>query len=282
MNAPFTWARRRLLHVLRVPHDPEPPAGAPGSLRIFRAGRNYYRLRFWIWFTKQCVALLGFLFTLFIIRHALHAGLDSARAKAESRGRRAQIQTLDTIEQYSWIWPAFEGFGLLLAILQLPFTYALIRLDYEQRWYLVTDRSLRIRAGIWKVREMTLSFANIQQTTLQQGPLQRLLGLADLVVSTAGGGSPAHGRPGHSQTPWHSGVLHAVDNAEEIRDLIQERLRRLKSAGTGDSDDPEMIVANAIKSTAPLPPQLPSGATLAAQELLAEVRALRTALRLKT
>ncbi len=160
MNAPFSWARRGLLRVLRVPHDPEPPAGAPGSLRIFRAGRNYYRLRFWIWFTKQCVALLGFLFTLFVIRHIFHAGLDSARAKAESRGKRGPIQTLDTIERYSWIWPAFEGFGLLLALVQLPFTYALIRLDYEQRWYLVTDRSLRIRAGIWKVREMTLRDCN--------------------------------------------------------------------------------------------------------------------------
>ncbi len=112
--------------------------------------------------------------------------------------------------------------------------------------------------------------------------MQRLLGLGDLVVSTAGGGSQAHGRPGGSQTPWHSGVLHAVDNAEEIRDLIQERLRRLKSSGTGDSDDREPTAPIAIKPTAPFPPQLPSETTLVAKELLAEVRALRTALRVKS
>ena len=34
-----------LLRVLRVPPEPEPPAGAPESVRVFRAGRNFFRLR---------------------------------------------------------------------------------------------------------------------------------------------------------------------------------------------------------------------------------------------
>lgn len=276
MNSPFVWARGWLLKFLRVPHDPEPPSGAPGSLRIFRAGRNYYRLRFWIWVAKQVVALAGFVFMLFVIRQASNAGLDAWRQKAEARGKRGEVATLNAIERYSWLLPAIECLGLAVAMLQLPFTYALIRLDYEQRWYLVTDRSLRIRAGVWNVREMTLSFANIQQTTLQQGPLQRLLGLADLVVSTAGGGSSAHGQPGHTQTPWHTGILQAVDNAEEIRDLIQDRLRRLKSAGIGDIDDPERFSPSAPDRISPITSvALTPVSLVAAQEMLAEVRALR-------
>ena len=42
------------------------------------------------------------------------------------------------------------------------FALALVRLDFEKRWYLVTDRSLRVREGVVNVREMTIMFANIQ------------------------------------------------------------------------------------------------------------------------
>jgi hypothetical protein len=35
----------------------------------------------------------------------------------------------------------------------------------------------------------------------------------------------------------HTGVLRAVDNAEQVRDLILDRLRRLRDAGLGDPDD---------------------------------------------
>lgn len=278
MSSPFDWARGGLLKFLRVPHDPEPPAGAPGSLRIFRAGRNYYRLRFWVWFTKQVFVLLGFILMLFVIRQGTHRGFEALRAKAEARGKQGQVANLDAIAGYAWVLPALECLGLVVAVLQLPFTYGLIRLDYEQRWYLVTDRSLRIREGVWNVREMTLSFANIQQTTLQQGPLQRALGLADLVVTTAGGGSQAQNKPGHSQVPWHTGVLRAVDNADEIRDLIQDRLRHLKSSGTGDLDDPEQALPSEPDRITATPSRVHSSAALAAaHEMLAEVRSLRAA-----
>ena len=70
-----------------------------------------------------------------------------------------------------------------------------MRLDYEQRWYVVTDRSLRLRTGVWSVREMTMSFANLQQITVTQGPLQRLLGLADVRFQSAGGGGEVRRPP---------------------------------------------------------------------------------------
>ena len=33
---------RLLLVALKVPEAPQPPEGSPDSLRVFRAGRNYY------------------------------------------------------------------------------------------------------------------------------------------------------------------------------------------------------------------------------------------------
>src|SRR5207249_3022813 len=92
---------------------------------------------------------------------------------------------------------AIEGVALSIHLLGSVFFLAVLRLDYEKRWYVVTDRSLRIREGVVKVREMTVNFANIQNISISQGPLQRILGIADLRVDTAGGGgraaNPQHG-----------------------------------------------------------------------------------------
>ncbi len=65
---------------------------------------------------------------------------------------------------------------------------ALVRLNFEKRWYIVTDRSLRVREGILNVREMTVTFANIQNISISHGPVQRAIGIAELRVDTAGGG----------------------------------------------------------------------------------------------
>ena len=35
----------------------------------------------------------------------------------------------------------------------------------------------------------------------------------------------------------HTGFFHGVDNAEEIRDLILNRLRRFRETGLGDPDE---------------------------------------------
>ena len=37
--------QQQFLAWLKVPPEPTPPAGSPGSLRVFRAGRNYLRLQ---------------------------------------------------------------------------------------------------------------------------------------------------------------------------------------------------------------------------------------------
>jgi hypothetical protein len=119
-----------------------------------------------------------------------------------------------------------------------------------------------------------MSFANLQQVEVQQDPLQRLLGLADVHVQSAGGGSgqqdSGHGR---AMDSLHTGIFHSVANATEIRDLILERLRQFRQTGLGDPDDhhdhPTIAAPQAATTTAAL---------AAAHELLAEARALRSAL----
>ena len=179
-----------------------------------------------------------------------------------------EVGTLLPTWAYPWIW-LLKLLGFAAYFLQLPITYAIRRFDYEMRWYMVTDRSLRLRQGVWKVSESTMSFSNIQQVTVSQGPVQRLLGLGDVKVQSAGGGgSEKHDH--HEGEDMHLGVFHSVTNAHEIRDLVLERLGRYRETGLGDPDD------------APIPSVAPENTPLdalgAAQELLREARALRAAL----
>ena len=170
----------------------------------------------------------------------------------------------------------FEVGGILIFLAQIPVTYAAVRLEFELRWYIVTDRSLRIRSGLVSMQETTMSFANLQQVSVSQGPVQRYLGIADVQVESAGGGG---GEPGHKRDDsLHTGIFHGVNNANEIRDLILERLRLFRQAGLGDPDDHHQAAASAAHSPAAANQIASADALAAAKELLVETRALRTAL----
>ena len=176
----------------------------------------------------------------------------------------------------AWCFPllwALKIFGFVLYLIQIPITYTVRRLDYELRWYMVTDRSLRIRHGVWKISESTMSFANIQQVVVSQGPLQRALGLADVKVQSAGGGSGGDEHRHGSGEDMHLGLFHSVTNAPEIRDLILERLRHFRESGLGDPDEKSAPLPMAAASHA-----APADVLGAARELLAEAKALRAAL----
>ncbi|MFO1500161.1 MAG: PH domain-containing protein [Verrucomicrobiota bacterium] len=149
-----------------------------------------------------------------------------------------------------------------------------VRLDYEMRRYLVTDRSLRIRSGLWKVQEMTMSFANLQQVMVSQGPLQCCLALLTSGPPAGGGGS---GEAQHGQTDtMHTGVFHGVEQVVEIRDLILKRLRHFRDTGLGDPDE---LAAPGAADRHPATSAPADSALLgAARELLQETRQLRQAL----
>jgi membrane protein YdbS with pleckstrin-like domain len=194
--------------------------------------------------------------------------------------RVRRVNSLQRVAQSSgWLIPLIEVvevLGILFFLVQLPVTLAAVRLEFELHWYIVTDRSLRIRSGLLRLQESTMSFANLQQVEVKQGPLQRWLGLADVRVQSAGGGG---GQSPHGQTDdsLHTGVFHSVDNASEIRDLILERLRRFRMAGLGDPEDHHAVIVGGVPPPGGI--SAPDATVLAAaHELLAEARALRAAL----
>ncbi|MBL9175561.1 MAG: PH domain-containing protein [Verrucomicrobiales bacterium] len=287
-----------LLRALRVPPRPEPPLGAPGSERVFRSGRNAFRLSLARWGIRQGFALIGLLFGLAFLGHLKSlrhepvpaptpppASEPSLPAPEEPRPRSKKKRPPPSPREFLLTWSrrapdvavtlftVLEGISVFTFLVQIPITYSLRRLEFEQRWYLVTDRSLRLRDGVWKLREVTMSFANLQQITVSQGPLQRLLGLSDVRVQSAGGGAPAPGTPeGAGANPSHLAVFREVDNAEEIRDLIAERLRQFRESGLGDPDEHRRTHPGGGHEPA-------TGNTLeSAREVLSEAKALRRAL----
>lgn len=304
----FEWVKARVLRLMRVPPAPEPPLGAPGSVRVFRAGFNQYRLRLLRWFIGQAGAIVGIGFSL-VFLGALEMAMENARRTAAlpqsaapvpsmsptpspggtltrtERRRERDRQRDRALAAFLARTPTFvmplikflEFAAIVFFGFQMMLTYAVVRLEFEQHWYIVTDRSLRIRTGILRLQESTMSFANIQQVEIRQGPVQRLLGLADVHVRSAGGGGDmAHAAEGHgAETSLHLGIFQGVDNAVEIRDLILERLRRFREAGLGDPEDSRAAARPRDSASA-----TPSSAKVeaAVKELLEEARALRGAL----
>jgi len=193
------------LRVMKAPtKPPEPPAGSHDAVQIYRASPRYltYRLLvFWLIFTAGWLLLWGLLLI----------GL----------AEREKVLVIF----------AFIAIPIL-AVVQF-FVYFEVRIDYDMRYYIVTDRSLRIREGAFIVKEKTISYANVQNLHVVQGPLLRYFGIWNLRVDTAGGGGAERGGPGS-----HSVQVAGIENAHAVRDLIRGHLQsRALSAGLGDLDD---------------------------------------------
>lgn len=235
----MTW-REAVLRAMRVPPTPEPPPGSPP--RIFRAAPNFFTLRLIRWSLTQVLALGGLL-TAITFAHTTVARWAPAWAV--------------------WLVTFSEIAGIAALAAEVLLGWMVVRLDYEMRWYMLSDRAIRIREGIATVREKTIALANIQNIAVRQGPLQRFLGIADVEVNTAGGGgkSDMESHKGKSSEPMHVAYFRGVDNADEIRDLLREGVRLQRDAGLGDPDEPE--------------PDTDVHAAMA--ELLSEARRLRAA-----
>ena len=325
-----------VLRWLKVPREPLPPFGDPASLRVFRAGKNYFNLRLFGWAIGQAFVLAGIIFwAVFFIQ--VEEGVRTERARRAAAPAAAAAPPAETVSQRikataesaaqsvveasqpagapgsaqpgakpakkrvrvgadwqsfkfqfiqlaltlpPWAFPliwVLKITGLLGYLLQLPLTYAVMRLDFEMRWYVVTDRSLRIRTGVWSVQEITMSFANLQQVEVSQGPLQRLLGLADVKVHSAGGSDGEAEQLGHGDS-LHTGHFHGVENAHEIRDLIQARLRHFRESGLGDPEETRHAVVPQASAKPAVTESVDTDVLAAARELAAEAKTLRVAL----
>ncbi len=127
--------------------------------------------------------------------------------------------------------------AILAAVVPDVIAYLAIHLQYDTTWYVMSDRSLRIRRGIWIIHETTITFENVQNVSVNQGPVQRFFGIADVLVETAGGAGAAHQQPGQAGAAAigpHTGMIQGVADAPRIRDLIMHRLAQSRTAGLGD------------------------------------------------
>ncbi len=125
--------------------------------------------------------------------------------------------------------------AVALVALVAAVSYVALHVRYDTTWYVISERSLRIRRGIWVIRETTITYDNIQNIRVSQGPLERYFGIANLLVETAGGGGSQDPQTGALNL--NRGVIEGVDNAQQIRDLVTSRLRRSATTGLGDEDD---------------------------------------------
>jgi membrane protein YdbS with pleckstrin-like domain len=203
----YELLKRLSFPLLKVEESrPEPPAGheKDESLRIFRACPAYLQYKLFYW--------------------KLYAAVWALAVLAVS----AVILAID-VRFIFLVIPL-----LLFAAYKAAVLYTVARLDYEMRWYVVTDRSLLIRQGVWIVREITLTFANAQNVHVKQGPIERLFGFSNVEVDTAGGGGGGKNEQGVQS---HRAVLRGLDNPQEVRSLILELLRHHRTAGLGDPDD---------------------------------------------
>lgn len=251
--------RQTLLRLLRIPPGPHVPPGEEGHSEVFRAGEGYYNYLLLGWFLKQVGAIVGLLFSAFFLHGILVLGqVPWGRAKGVTRMARAiPWEAFLLIEVLAW--------GVFL--LACAGTFLLLVWDYQCRFYVLTDRCLRIQEGLWTFREQTFSLANIQDLDVRRGPLQRFLGIGDLVVRTAGGGGNEEaGIHGHSETRnLHEGRLRGVADPERIRNLLLQRMWSQAGATPRDSGLGG--------------PQIPAGdLAAAARKALVEARALREAL----
>ena len=198
------WAT--LVRWFRVPdRPPELPAGTANSVQSFRPSEGflrYLKFQFWIFLLITDTFFIGLWIALSVASPL--AGI--------------------------LITP------LALAIIILPdiVAYIAIHLRYDTTWYVLSDRSLRIRRGIWLIHETTLTYNNIQNVKVNQGPLERYFGIANVMVETAGGGGG--GDPHGGGMGPHVGRIEGVGNAQEIRDLVMAHCELANDSGLGDPD----------------------------------------------
>lgn len=199
-----------LARLLRVPLTP--PSVPPGESRWVRSFGpaesflRYLKIQYLLLFGSLAVLLvpLSFLLLFALVRDGL---VPAALA----------VAVLVLLPGLTWV---LVGYGAL-------------QFQFDTTWYVMTDRAIRLRSGIWVLKELTITFDNVQNVKIRQGPIQRWLGIGDVSIETAAVGAVGQ----HGTTLASTAVVAGVADAREIRDRIVERMRASRSAGLGDPDD---------------------------------------------
>lgn len=92
-----------------------------------------------------------------------------------------------------WAWFAMPAWGwVLLAVALLAYTVAMPALRYVTHRWETTPAAVYTQTG-WLTRERRLApMSRVQTVDLEEGPVSRLLGLANVTVTTASAAGPLH------------------------------------------------------------------------------------------
>ena len=232
-----------LLRALRIPERPHIPPGEEAHAEVFRAGQGYYTYLLLGWILRQTSGLIGLLVGTWVL-NALVTGSSVPGIRVRGLGKALQglgWELLLVLEIFAW------G-GFLLAAVG---SFLLLSWDFQCRFYVLTDRCLRIQEGLWAFREQTFSLSNIQDLDVRRGPLQRLLGVGDLVVRTAGGGDTQPGAHHGEEGPnLHTGRLRGVADPERLRDRLLQLMREKPRGTTPAVALPSATLAHAAAEAA--------------------------------
>jgi putative membrane protein len=195
--------------------------------------------------------------------HEAQREIAVAGTKAELLRLPVTLQPHRNLLKYYLLSALMFGPAALLAALPLYFRYRTLRYD-------VDGEGITMRWGILFRREVSLTYARIQDIQLTSNLVERWLGLARVQLQTASGSSTAEM------------TIEGVLDVESMRDFLYARMRgtadargRLPAAGQGPS--PVSAAALAAGVAVPGAPQAGShGGTPAAGA--ADVAALTAAL----
>src|SRR5262245_8180568 len=127
-----------LVHAFRVPDEPPTLPVRPGEpIESFKPSRDFLRyLKFYFWLV------------LLLTDIALTIGYIIAAVALWLNG-------------LAWVALLLLGPALFIIVAPDIVAYIAIHLRYDTMWYVLTDRSLRIRRGIWTIHEVTITFENV-------------------------------------------------------------------------------------------------------------------------
>ncbi len=208
-----------LVEWFRLPaHPPTLPAHAGEEVESFRpslAWLDYLKLKFWLGLIPLGIFLA--------------VGLVVVLISIVAEPRAGAIVGIPIL-----------AIATLMAMLLSAANYLVLHLRYDTTWYVMTSRSLRIRRGVWVLHETTITFENVQNIRIDQGPLERYVGVANLMVETAGGGGAAaslDNAHAAQALDFHRGLIEGIHNASELREKILARQRRSPGDALGDEGE---------------------------------------------
>lgn len=114
--------------------------------------------------------------------------------------------------------PVLFMIGFLLLI--LSFSYLIAKLSYRYWRYEIGEYAVKIEKGIiWK-KYISIPYDRIQNVDIYRGILDRLLGLSDLQIQTAGYSGGRYGRGSEGRLPGLDPKI-----AEALREDLVKRLQ---------------------------------------------------------